>query len=153
MSEIAPSSGGGSSRQVFVILAIGLAGLLILGVIGLGGVFLFNRIASGNPTPTLLRPTATATRQPTAVVVAVATDVPTATPVVPTQPALAPTQAPVTPASGIATTAPVTTTGTVTPGDGSLPQSGLGEDLLLLGGGVALVLVIFAARKVRTGTA
>jgi hypothetical protein len=153
MSEIAPSSGGGSSRQVFIILAIGLAGLLILGVIGLGGVFLFNRIASGNPTPTLPRPTATATRLPTAVVIAAATDVPTATPVIPTALPVV-TLAPTVAASGtLTTTAPVTTTGTVTPGNGTLPQSGLGEDLLLLVGGVALVLVIFAVRRVRTGTA
>jgi LPXTG-motif cell wall-anchored protein len=35
-----------------------------------------------------------------------------------------------------------------------MPQTGVGEDLLLLAGGVVLVLIIFAVRQARsTGTA
>ena len=84
MSEITPAGGGGSSRQVFVILAIGLAGLLVLGLIGLGGVFLFNNIARANPTTTPTRVPPTATRTVAIAAVPTATESPTATPVVPT---------------------------------------------------------------------
>ncbi|MBI5650940.1 MAG: hypothetical protein HZC40_10935 [Chloroflexi bacterium] len=149
MSEITPASGG-PSRQLFVILAIGLGGLLLLGVLGLGGWFVLNSLTARPPaTPTLIA--RTATPRPVVLAQATATEAPTNTPVLPTAAPL-PTN---TPSSGTpATGATVTLTpGTGTPG-GNLPDTGLGEDLLLVAGGVVLVLIIFAARKARaTGSA
>jgi hypothetical protein len=37
-----------------------------------------------------------------------------------------------------------------TPTGGQLPKSGLGEDLLLLAGGIILVAIVFLARRART---
>ena len=161
MSEIAPAGGG--PNRLFLVLAIGLAGLLVIGLLAVVGLLVVPRLVSSNVAPT-----------PTVHVAAVNTPVPTTRPATPTlAPTSAPTEAPTptlvlasgggtaqtlaTPtASGAGTTTPTviggsgTTTpvGTGTPG-GALPQSGLGEDLMLLAGGVVLVFIIFAARRAR----
>lgn len=154
MAEIAPAGGG--PNRLFIVLAIGLAALLILGLIGLGGFLLIPRLlglgASPSPTVRIAAGTASATRvlatltpqnSPTSVV----QDTPTPTLVLLTG----------TPGAGGGGTATPTVigggagtpgAGTPTPG-GKLPQSGLGEDMLLLGGGVVLVLIVFAARRAR----
>lgn len=155
MSEITPAGGGGSSRQVFVILAIGLAGLLVLGLIGLGGYFLIARTSAPPPATSTPVRTATATRTIAPLVVPTATDVATFTPVI--QTVAAPPAVTGTPIGGTATVTGTvisgTPGGTGTPQGGKLPNSGLGEDLLLLAGGVVLVMVIFVARRARATTA
>ncbi len=142
MAELTPT--GGPNRP-FVVLALGLGGLLILGLIGLGGFFVLQSITrpSVAPTPRLVlaTPTRISLFAPTAT--SPVADTPTPTLVVGT-----PTQgAPGSP------TATVIGGGTATPGTsgtGQLPRSGIGEDLLLLAGGVVFVMIIFAARRART---
>lgn len=150
MAEVAPAGGGGPNRM-FLVIALGLVGLLIIGVIAIGGIFLISQVSRPAPTATVRIAVTTPTR-----VLSTATLVPTNTP---TQEATATrVVAPVSPviggASEVTTTVTVTATvGTGTPGAG-LPQTGVGEDLLLLAAGVVLVLVIFAARRARaTGAA
>jgi len=152
MAEVAPAGGGGPNRM-FLVIALGLVGLLIIGVIAIGGIFLLQQVSRPAvvPTATVRVAIATATR---VLVMATLfpTDTPTqaATPTRVVQPAV--TGGDSTPV--ITTTVTVTATvGTGTPGAG-LPQTGIGEDLLLLAAGVVLVLVIFAARRARaTGAA
>jgi hypothetical protein len=148
MSELAPSGGG--PNRLFIILALGLGILLILGLIGLGGYFVLQNIARAPvsaptaifvaSTPTrealataTLAPSPTLTEQPTPTFVLVTGGGPTQTP------------------GGPTATATQTVSGAATIGtpSGQLPKSGLGEDLLLLAGGVVLVLIIFAARRAR----
>ncbi|MDE3092069.1 MAG: hypothetical protein KGJ80_22065, partial [Chloroflexota bacterium] len=73
MSEIAPAGGG--SNRLFVIIAVGLVGLLVLGLIAVGGIYLIPRIfqTASVSTPTVR--VLTATR----VLVAVASPQPTFT--------------------------------------------------------------------------
>ena len=152
MAEIAPAGG---PNRLFIVIALGLVGLLLLGLIAIGGVFLIPRMLGTAAQPTLRVTVSTPTR---VILVAQATTAPTDTP--------APTATSVINTPVILTTTPVvtgtitaTTTitgtpvtgtpGTGTPTGGQLPQSGLGDDLLLLAGGVVLVLVIVAARRGR----
>lgn len=132
MAEIAP--GGGGPNRLFVVLAVVLAGLLVLGLLAVGGVLLIPRLL-GAPAPTV-RAAATVTR-----VIAQATLAPTATPEVIEVPT--PT---LVNAGGLVSP----TEGSGTPASGQLPQSGLGEDLMVLAGGVVLALIVFAARRART---
>lgn len=148
MAEVAPAGGGGPNRM-FLVIALGLVGLLVLGVIAIGGIFLFNQISRPAvvPTATVRLAVTTPTRVlPTATAPATETlPPPTATLVV----------VPVVPAPGGGGVLTVTVTATVgagTPGS-QLPGTGLGEDLLLLAAGVVLVLVIFVARRARVNPA
>ncbi len=148
MAEIAPAGGGGPNR-LFIVLAIGLAVLLVLGLVGLGGLF-FIRTAFAPPPPTVRIAAATPTR-----VLPTPPPPPTATPapteiVTPTLVLSGGGTGTVTPATPTATTTAGTPAGTGTPGTGTLPQSGLGEDLMLLAGGIVLVMVVFAARRARS---
>lgn len=151
MSELAPSGGG--PNRLFVILAIGLGALLVLGLLGVGGFFLIQRLGTSAPPPpaTVRVAVTTPTRVvPTLTVQPTSTEA--ASPTLVLVVAQAATQTPGTPP---ATTATVTgtlfygTPGTGTPGAG-LPNTGLGEDMLLLAGGVVLVMIVFAARRART---
>ena len=145
MAEIAPAGGG--PNRLFLVIALGLVGLLLLGLIAVGGILLIPRIfQTSAPAPTQR----IAITTPTRVIAAAATEVPTdtdtpepsATFVVVTTPGAG--QTPVLAAN-------VTNTpGTGTPASGTLPQSGMGDDLLLLAGGVVLVMIIFAARRARS---
>src|SRR5512143_3375155 len=154
MAEIAPAGGG--PNRLFIVLAIGLAALLILGLIGLGGFLLIPRLlglgASPSPTVRISPATASATR-----VLATLTPVNSPTSVVQDTPTPTLVLLTGTPGAGGGTATPTvigggagTPAATGTPGSGELPKSGLGEDLLLLGGGVVLVLIVFAARRART---
>ncbi len=153
MSELAPSGGG--PNRLFVILALGLGGLLVLGLLGVGGFFLIQRFtAAPPPAPTAVRVAAnTPTRAlPTATVAVTPTELPTPTFVLVA--AGAATQTP----GGVSVAATTVVTGSVTPGTktpaNGLPNTGVGEDLLLLASGVVLVLIVFAARRARSsGTA
>ena len=153
MAEIAPSGSGGPNR-LFVILAIGLGALLFLGLIGLGGFLVFQSFTRPPASPTaravvtaspairvVATPAATDVATPTLVLIAASTPTGGTTPLV-------------TATTGLTTTGTITgTPGTGTP-TGSLPKTGgVGDSLLWLAGGLVLVLVIFAARRARAGTA
>lgn len=144
MAEIAPAGGG--PNRLFIVIALGLVGLLLLGLIAIGGVFLIPRLLGTSAQPTLRVSVTT----PTRVSIAQATTEPTSTDT-PAPTATSVLNTPViVPQSPVAATATVTSTvGTGTPTSGELPQSGMGEDLLLLAGGVVLVLIIVAARRAR----
>lgn len=157
MSEIAPAGGGGPNR-LFVILALGLAALLVLGLIAIGGVLLIPKIFTAGASPTPVRAASTVTRA-----IALATLAPS--PTIAATDTAAPTPTLVnagasggsTPAAeGTATPTVIGASGgtpatTGTPGaGGELPSTGMGENLLLLAGGIVLVLIVFAARRART---
>ena len=150
MAELAPSGGG--PNRLFVILALGLGGLLVLGLV-LGGGYLAIRqlTAAPPPAPTAVR---VAANTPTRLIIPTATVQPTQTegpsPTFVLVAVAAATQTP----GGPSVNATTGITGSVTPGTGTpgagLPNTGVGEDLLLLAGGVMLVLIVFAARRART---
>lgn len=148
MAEIAP--GGSGPNRLFVVIAIGLVAILLLGLIAVGGILVLPRIfnvASVPPTVRVAVTTPTRSVNVAAATVAPAstdTPAPTATQVL----GVTPIVSGGTTVTGTGTIT-ATTTITGTPGTGTLPQSGRGEDLLLLAGGVVLVLVIFAARRAR----
>jgi len=152
MSELTPAEGG--PNRVFVFIAIGLVLLLLVLIAGVVGIIIFQQQAK----PAVVLPT------PTRVAVTVVT---------PTRPLVAaptlvfagntPEQTLVVGPLAGGTVFPIVTStiagssaisGTVGPGTGTptggLPQTGLGEDLLLLTAGVVLVLIIFAARRARS---
>jgi len=140
---------------MFIVIALGLVGLLVIGIV----VFLLfmlvvqpamnaARVPVGTPTRAV---TITFATTPTraALVVFTPTAFLTDTPLPPTLV--------VQPVSGGALTPTATVSGTVaagtgTPGSG-MPTTGVGEDLLLLAGGIVLVFVIFAARRARSTVA
>ncbi len=150
MAEVAPAGGGGINRN-FLFIVGGLAALLVIGLLGAGALFLLPALFPSKPA--VVGTTVTPTRVVIAAATATQPPAPTATLVV----AQAATDTPVPTATGSGgfvtatpTVAPVTPTVTVTPTSGeSLPSSGLGEDLLWLVGGLVLVVVIFAARRMR----
>lgn len=150
MSEVAPAGGG--PNRLFVVIAAGLVGLLVLGLLAAGGVFLISQTSKPAATPTKIAAASTATR-----VVVLATSQPTVPPTdAPASPTLVVPIVTLAPTLATTTTVTATTavtktvTGTVTPAGGTLPTTGLGDDLLWLAAGVVLVLVIIAARRVRT---
>ncbi len=155
MSEIAPAGGGGPNR-LFVVLALGLAGLLVLGLIAIGGVLLIPRLLGGvvGTAPTTVRAATTPTRL---IVLATTAASPTAAAtdtVAPTPTLVNANVGGGTPGAEGTGTPTVIGAGTPstsgTPGaGGALPSTGLGENLLLLAGGVVLVLIVFAARRAR----
>jgi hypothetical protein len=152
MAEIVPAGGG--PNRLFVVIAIGLVGLLLLGLIAVGGVLFIPRLlGTSAPPPTVRVAVTTPTRVGGVVALATVpastdTPVPPATAVI-TTPVIVP-GTPVTSTSTVtATTAITGTPGTGTPIGGQLPQSGMGEDLILLAGGVVLVLIVVAARRAR----
>ncbi len=144
MAEIAPAGGG--PNRLFILIALGLAALLILGILGLGGyVFLSNMSRAALPPPTVRIAAATPSLAPVA-----DTPAPTET----ASPTLVVSQVQSTlPTPTVAPYATATLTAIETSSN-QLPQSGMGDDLLLLSGGFVLVLVIFGARLARlTGKA
>ena len=153
--EPATSGGGAGPNRLFIIIALGLVGLLILGVIAAGAIFLLPQVfrTAAVNTPTVVVKITTPTRAlPTALPSATVTDTPAATATSVLQvPTVSSSSSSAGATGTITTTAAVT--GTVGPGTGTptggLPKTGLGEDLLLLAGGVVLVLVIVAARRAR----
>lgn len=147
MAEIAPAGGG--PNRLFLVLAIGLAALLVLGLLAVGGVVLIPRLFGGAPAPTV-RAVTTPTR-----LIVLATAAPTST----AEPTEAATPTLVISGGAVSTAAPTVIGGgggtptEATPGaGGELPETGLGEDLLLLSGGLVFVLIIFAARRLRSSS-
>jgi hypothetical protein len=141
MAEIAPAGGG--PNRLFILLVGGLALVMVLGLGILGVVFLPGLL---NP-----QPAAKATAIPTKITISTPTRAATlaATPTLVIVP-LSATSTPTTEPSP--TTAPPSPTiaPSPTPTGGQLPKSGLGEDLLLLAGGIILVAIVFLARRART---
>ena len=79
---------GGHQNRLFVILAVALIGLLVLGLVGIGGVFMVRQnmreqAAAARPTPTLLvrLPNPSATFTPTSLPTNTPAPTPTNTPV------------------------------------------------------------------------
>lgn len=73
---------GFGENRIFTMIALGLVGLLILGLLGIGGLIFFTRLR-GPATPTVvaeLTPTAVPTKVPTATPTRTPTSVPTPTP-------------------------------------------------------------------------
>lgn len=160
MAEVAPSAGGGGGNRTFLLIIAALGALVVLGLLAVGAIFLLPalfpggnaNIASVTETPTRISipptPTRTALPSPTLVVVAQSTAAPT------TELETA------TPEPETATPIPITATPiaiTATPeagsnsGSGELPNTGLGEDLLMLfGGGLVLLGIIVVARRMRS---
>ncbi len=123
-------------NRVFAISTMVLAGLLVLGLVGLGGFFGLRWLRGGEPAPL---------PAPTKTLPVLSTPTPTK--------ALIPTA---TPSLVVAATTPTPTTSQATPtavpsGGGELPASGWGGlDSLLLG--VGLVSLMIAARLARDRT-
>ncbi len=138
MAEIAPAGGG--PNRLFVVLAIGLAALLVIGLVGIGGWFVLQTAFRPAVAPTAKVALASPTRAE-ASATAVPTDAAT-----PTLVLSGGASVPVAQINATSTPAPTPSTDST----GQLPQSGLGENLLLLAGGVVLVMIIFVARRVRT---
>ena len=156
MSEVAPAGGG--PNRMFIVIALGLVGLLVIGIV----VFLLFMLVVQPAMNAARVPVATPTR---AVTITFATTPTRAALVVFTPTAAAPEPSPTatlvnpvvsgatTPVSGSAVTPTTSVTpGTGTPGSG-MPPTGVGEDLLMLAGGIVLVFVIIAARRARSTVA
>ena len=156
MSEVAPAGGG--PNRMFIVIALGLVGLLVIGIV----VFLLFMLVVQPAMNAARVPVATPTR---AVTITFATTPTRAALVVFTPTAAAPEPSPTatlvnpvvsgvtTPVSGSAVTPTTSVTpGTGTPGTG-MPPTGVGEDLLMLAGGIVLVFVIIAARRARSTVA
>ena len=150
---------GSGGNRLFVILAVGLAGLIVLGLLAIGGVLVLQNIhtqqelaqITPQPTPTLAiveqvptntpMPTPTPTRE-------VATPIPTAT----NTPVVAPTDTPSTEDMAATATAAAPTNTPVpvgTPaGNNEVPDTGFGGlEMMLIAFG--LVGVLFVSRRMR----
>lgn len=154
-TELQPAGGG--PNRLFLIIAIGLGGLLVIGIIAVGAFFLLNGLSpkpATAPTVAIKLAATTPTVRPTNTLAPTDTPAPTNTSVLSVASASSSSAGSLAaPGAGGVITATGALTGTPgagTPGTGQLPQSGLGENLLLLAGGVVLVLVIFAARRARS---
>lgn len=128
---------GFGENRIFTMIALGLVGLLILGLLGIGGLIFFTRLRAP-ATPTVvaeLTPTATPTKPPTAT----PTKPPTATPTKP--PTATPTR--------VATPSPTpVVTPTPTPTEEGVPETGWGplEGALV---GSFLAILILVSRRLR----
>lgn len=150
MSEVAPAGGG--PNKLFIVLALGLVGLLIIGIVALGGIFAIQQVTKPAVVPTATR-VSIAITTPTRPLLPTPTPVPTDTPAPPTPTRVVlPAGGDATPPGGATPTPTATVAATSTPSSG-MPNTGIGENLLLLAGGVVLIMVIFVARRARAGTA
>lgn len=145
-----PVAGEGTQNRLFIIIALGLVGLLMLGLLGIGGWALIirprqrARMTPIPPTVAIAAATETPTQVPTSTPTAAVT--PTAgqpaatnTPVVPTATATQVGAAAATP-----TRAPTPTPG----GEGATPDTGIGGATAAVGA-VVLAGLLFAARRLR----
>lgn len=126
---------GFGQNRVFTMIALGLVGLLILGLLGIGGLIFFTKLR-GLATPTVvaeLTPTATPTKAPTATPTkaptATSTKVPTATPA----PVVTPSPTPV-------------VTPTPTPTEEGVPETGWAPLEGALVGSVLAILILVSRR-------
>jgi len=130
---------GFGQNKVFTMIALGLVGLLILGLLGIGGLIFFTRLR-GPATPTVvaeLTPTATPTKAPTAT----PTKAPTATPT------RTPTSVPTSTPTRVATPSP-TPAVTPTPTEEGVPETGWSPlEGVLVGSFLAILIVV--SRRLR----
>jgi cell division septation protein DedD len=147
-----------SQNRLFIIIAIGLVGLLVLGLMGIGGYVIFSRARRGTEQVAAAQTAAAATAEAQATAEA-PTEAPTYTPIVPptNTPTVAPTNTPVVPPSAEMaegtpekTPAAPTSAPTATPklAEGETPSAGFGGIGAILAG-LALAVVFVIARKVR----
>ncbi len=141
-------------NRLFIIIVIGLAGMLVCGLLGIGGYMLFIK-PKGDQSAVATRE---AVAQRATLIAQQATSTPTATatsPALPTVPP-SPTPLPATPTSAATNTPVVPPTETPVPGaatptptwDGGTPDTGIGGlGAVLLAAG--LVVLVFVVRKVR----
>lgn len=158
MAEVAPSGGGGGGNRNFLLIVGGLGALLVIALLALGAIFVLPTLFGGGaqiaqiaatPTRIVIPNTATRTAQPapTLVVVAQNTEAPTATETA--QPLMTATAIPITATPIMITATPEA--GATATNNGQLPNTGLGEDLLMLfGGGFLLLGIIIVARRMRS---
>ena len=146
--------GGESQSRLFIIIAIGLVGLLVLGLLGIGGYVIFSRVRRGAEQVAEAETAAAGTAQAQATAEApTETPVPTFIPVPTDTPTPAVTNTPVVP--------PTTGTPELTPGaptaaptatpklaEGETPSAGFGGIGVILAG-LALAIVLVVVRKVR----
>jgi LPXTG-motif cell wall-anchored protein len=154
MAEVAPSAGGGGGGRNFLLIVGGLAAVLFIGLLALAAIVFLPGLLGGQqiaavptetPTRIVIPPTFTRTPPPTQTQVIVAqntvppTDTATPEPILETA-----TPIPI-------TATPILITATPTAQESNLPETGLGEDLLMLFGGAVLLLgVIVVARRIRS---
>jgi len=134
---------GFGENRIFTVIALGLVGLLILGLLGIGGLILFTRLR-GPATPTVvaeLTPTAAPTKVPTAT----PTKAPAATPT--KAPTATPTKAPTATPTRAATPSP-TPIVTPTPTEEGVPDTG-GAPLEGALVGSFLAILILVSRRLR----
>jgi len=142
--------GGESQSRLFIIIAIGLAGLLVLGLMGIGGYVIFSRYRRGAEQVAVAQTAAAATAE-----VQATAEAPTEPPVptftsMPT-PTVVATNTPVVPPGTPEETRPAPTpvrTATPRPAEGETPSAGFGGIGAILVG-LALAVVFVVARKVR----
>jgi cell division septation protein DedD len=126
---------GFGQNRIFTIIALGLVGLLILGLVGIGGLILFTRLR-GPATPTVvaeLTPTATPTRAPTATPTKAPTATPTKAPTATPTPVVTPSPTPV-------------VTPTPTPTEEGVPETGWSPLEGALAGSLLAILILVSRR-------
>lgn len=156
MAEVAPSGGGGSGNRNFLLIIGGLGALLVIAMLALGAIFVLPgllgqpqnlTVALPSPTRIVIPNTPTRTPQPAPTLVVVAQNTVAATVTETPAPLVTATAIPITATPIMITATPEATAAT----DNQLPDSGLGEDLLLLfGGGILLLGVIVIVRRMRS---
>ena len=146
--------GGESQNRLFIIIAIGLVGMLVLGLLGIGGYVIISRVRRSSEQVAVAQTAAAATagaqataEAPTETSVPTFTSVPTNTPT----PMVTNTQV-VPPTTGTPELTPGAPTpertATPTPAEGETPSAGFGGIGAILAG-LALAVVVLVARKVR----
>ena len=139
-----------SPNRLFIIIAIGLVGVLVLGLLGIGGYAIFSRYRRGAEQIAAAQTAAAATAEAQATAEApTEPPVPTFTPM-PT-PTVAATNTPVVPPGTPEETRPAPTpvrTATPRPAEGETPSAGFGGIGAILAG-LALAIVLVVVRKVR----
>lgn len=138
------------SNRLFIIITIGLVGMLVLGLVGIGGYAVFSRARRAMvPTPTVLveKPPETPTRTstPTYTLTFTPTKTPTRTPTY-TPVVLPPTSTPVIGATPTAIEVAVTSTPNMAPPGETTPVTGFGIGALGVVGVILAALLIFARR-------
>jgi hypothetical protein len=146
------SFGGEGQNRLFIIIAIGLAGLLVLGLMGIGGYVIFSRARRGAEQVAVAQTAAAATAEVQATAEApTEPPVPTFTPM-PTPTVAATNTSVVSPTTGTPEeTRPAPTaarTATPRPAEGETPSAGFGGIGAILAG-LALAVVLVVVRKVR----
>jgi len=156
MTDTSFGGGGESQNRLFIIIAIGLVGLLVLGLMGIGGYVIFSRANRGAQQVAAARTATAATAEAQATAEApTETPVPTFTSVPTHTPTLAVTNTPVVPPSALtpgvtppAPTAAATATRKPPAAEGETPSAGFGGIGPILAG-LALAVVLLVVRKVR----